>query len=89
MHTVNGLTIVSIPDLNRGFWTIFLDKEVNDSQQSSFPGANILTNTLQWDYLSALISIKRKCLQSDLAWKTKFVSLTTLLLSQTDPLKII
>jgi hypothetical protein len=24
--------------------------KVNDSQQSSSPGANILTNALQWDY---------------------------------------
>jgi hypothetical protein len=62
-------------------------KKVNDSQQSSSPGASTLTNALRWDYLSAPISIKRKCQQSFLTWKTQFVSLTTLPLSQTDPLK--
>jgi hypothetical protein len=40
-----------------------LTKKVNDSQQSSSPGASILTNALRWDYLSAPISIKRKCPQ--------------------------
>jgi hypothetical protein len=32
-----------------------LTKKVNDSQQSSSPGASILTNALRWDYLSAQI----------------------------------
>jgi hypothetical protein len=47
-----------------------LTKKVNDLQQSSSPGASILTNALRWDYLSAPISIKRKCPPSFRTWKT-------------------
>jgi hypothetical protein len=47
-----------------------LTMKVNDSQQSSSPGASILTNDLWWDYLSAPISIKRKCPPSFWTWKT-------------------
>jgi hypothetical protein len=47
-----------------------LTKKVNDLQQSSSPGASILTNALRWDYLSAQISIKRKCLPSFWTWKS-------------------
>jgi hypothetical protein len=48
----------------------YMTKKVNDLQQSSSPGASILTNALQWDYPSAPISIKKKCLQSFLTLKT-------------------
>jgi hypothetical protein len=70
INTVDGLTFVSVLDLNMGFWTILLDKKVNDLQQSSSPGSSILTNALRWDYLLAPISIKTKCPQSFLTWKT-------------------
>jgi hypothetical protein len=70
MHTVNGLTFVSILDLNMGFWMIQLDKGSQWLATVILPGASILTNAFQWDYLSAPISIKRKCPPSFRTWKT-------------------
>jgi hypothetical protein len=72
MHTVDGLTFVSVLDLNMGppdSGQSSSTKKVNNSQQSSSPGASILTNAVRWDYLSAPISIKRICQQSFLTWK--------------------
>jgi hypothetical protein len=79
MRTVNGLTFVTylcdLPSFpsSTSTWDFGwsnLTKKVNDLQQSSSPGASIFTNALRWDYLSAPISIKRKCLLSFWTWKT-------------------
>jgi hypothetical protein len=51
------MDLPSFPSLTSTWYFVQsnLTKKVNDSQQSSSPGASILTNALRWDYLSAQI----------------------------------